>query len=110
MESRSGQPRVFETNYAAGGRRLYRPKYKAQMPVFAVIICLEEFKKWTAEDGEDGGRGRRQTGRQKGGCQLVARERERERGGRAGGVAGVKEKRAVKVEEEAEEDRRKEEW
>ena len=45
VESRSGQPRVFETNYAAGGRRLHRPKYKAQMPVFAVIICLEEFKK-----------------------------------------------------------------
>lgn len=87
VESRSGQPRVFETNYAAGGRRLHRPKYKAQMPVFAVIICLEEFKKWTAEDGEDGGEGRRQTGRQKGGCQLVARERERkrEKGGRSGG-------------------------
>lgn len=45
VESRSGQPRVFETNYAVGGRRLHRPKYKAQMPVFAVIICLEEFKK-----------------------------------------------------------------
>lgn len=76
MESRSGQPRVFETNYAAGGRRL---SSQVQSPDagFCGYYLPGRIQKMNRR-GSRRGEGGREANRKTEGW-LVARERGRER-------------------------------